>query len=152
MEKVIVLGIGNQLMMDDGIGIYLTEELAKQKHPENISYLIGESDIDYCLQQIEQASYMIILDTVRAGKEPGELSIFPINNLHEQRPLDISPHNIHLFQSLYLQRDTLKGFLIGIEPFEIKFHIGLSAPLKGKWDTILRDVRITIDQLLKDSH
>ncbi len=46
MEKIIVLGIGNLLMMDDGIGIYLIEQLCKLNCTPYVSFLIGESDID----------------------------------------------------------------------------------------------------------
>ena len=58
------MGIGNRLMMDDGIGIYLVEELAKLDEQSNIDYLVGESDVDYCLNQIEELTPVIILDAI----------------------------------------------------------------------------------------
>lgn len=148
MERIIVLGIGNQLMMDDGIGIYLVEELEKLDTTSNIHYLIGESDIDYCIEKIEEATYTIILDAVYSGKETGELSIYPLANVHEYQTLDISPHNLHLFQVLYQQRKTIKGVLIGIEPYEISFHIGKSQNITEKWDQILMEVKQTIMTLI----
>ncbi|MCT8139181.1 hydrogenase maturation protease [Anaerobacillus sp. CMMVII] len=148
MERIIVLGIGNQLMMDDGIGIYLVDELSKVNVNTSISYVVGEADIDYCLKQIEGATFIIIVDAVCSGGEPGDLKVFSLANLHESKPLDISPHNLHLFQVLYHQRETLKGFLIGIEPYRIEFHIGLSEPLKEKWDQILSTVQQTIECLI----
>lgn len=148
MERIIVLGIGNQLMMDDGIGIYLVEELEKLDKASNIHYLIGESDIDYCIEKIEEATYTIILDAVYSGKETGELSIYPLSNVHEYQTLDISPHNLHLFQVLYQQRKTIRGFLIGIEPYEISFQIGISQNINEKWNQILREVKETIMALI----
>jgi hydrogenase maturation protease len=148
MEKIIILGIGNQLMMDDGIGIYLAKELSKRDDSPNNHYLIGESDIDYCLDQIEGVAFILILDAVLSGKKPGELSIYSLADLHEYQILDLSPHNLHLFQVLYQQKETLKGFLIGVEPYEMRFHIGLSDTLKQKWSLILRDVAKVIDELI----
>ncbi|MGF3106143.1 hydrogenase maturation protease [Rossellomorea sp. DUT-2] len=148
MEKIIVLGIGNQLMMDDGIGIYLVEEISKLNHTPHVSFLIGESDIDYCMGQIKKATFVIIVDAVYTGNNPGELTVYPLENLHEYQTLDISAHNFHLFQSLYQQRESIPGYLIGVEPYEIRFHIGLSNSLKEKWKTILRDVSATIDKLI----
>lgn len=148
MERIIVLGIGNQLMMDDGIGIYLVEELEKLDKTSNIHYLIGESDIDYCIGKIEEATFTIILDAVCSGKETGEISIYSLANLHEHQTLDISPHNLHLFQVLYQQRETIKGFLIGVEPYEISFHFGISQTLNKKWGQILVEVKKTIVQLI----
>lgn len=148
MEKVIVLGIGNILMMDDGIGIYLIEQLSKLNSSSNISFLIGESDIDYCMEQIMEATFVIIVDAVFSGDTPGKLTVYPLSDLHEHQELDISPHNFHLFQLLYLQRESIKGFLIGVEPYEIRFHIGLSKTLNEKWNTILEDVSQTIERLV----
>lgn len=148
MERIILLGIGNQLMMDDGIGIYLVEELEKLNQTSNIHYIIGESDIDYCIEKIEEATYTIILDAVYSGKETGEVSIYPLANLHEHQTLDISPHNLHLFQVLYQQRNTIKGVLIGIEPYEICFKIGISQSITEKWDQILLEVKKTITAVI----
>lgn len=148
MHKVLVLGIGNRLMMDDGIGIYVIEELSKQEHTTNIQYVIGESDIDYCLEQIEGSTFVIIVDAVYGGKAPGELSIYPLANVLEQQTIHISTHNLHLFQVLYLQKETLKGFLIGVEPSEIKFHLGLSHLIQQRWQQILEMVNKMIKQIV----
>lgn len=148
MQKVLVLGIGNRLMMDDGIGIYVIEELKKRTDAANIQYVIGESDIDYCLEHIEGATFVIIVDAVYSGKVPGELSIYSLANVLEQQTLHISPHNLHLFQVLYLQKDTMKGFLIGVEPSEIKFHLGISQILQERWQQIVEVVKSTIERIL----
>jgi hydrogenase maturation protease len=148
MEKIIVLGIGNVLMMDDGIGIYLIEELSRQNNDPNISFLIGESDIDYCIEQIMDADFVIIVDAAVSGKGPGCLTVYHLSDLHEHRELDISSHNFHLFNLLYLQRESIKGYLIGVEPYEIQFHIGLSKLLNEKWDSILQDVSKKIETLI----
>lgn len=148
MEKIIVLGIGNRLMMDDGIGIYLTQELKKLDRKSNIHYLIGESDIDYCIQQIEKATFVIILDAVFSGNEPGDLTVYPMDNLYEYQTLAISPHNLHLFQMLNQQQETIKGFLIGVEPYEIRFHNGLSKQLEEKSGKILLRVKKIILTLI----
>lgn len=148
MENIIVLGIGNRLMMDDGIGIYLIEQLPKLNRTPHVSFLIGESDIDYCMDQIMKTTFVIIVDAVFSGNKPGELTVYPLANLHEYQTLDISAHNFHLFQSLYQQKESIKGYLIGVEPYEIRFHIGLSKTIREKWKTILQDVSQTIDRLI----
>jgi hydrogenase maturation protease len=148
MEKIVVLGIGNRLMMDDGIGIYLVEELSRLNISLPVSFIIGESDIDYCMKKMMDATFAIIVDAVFSGNDPGELAVYSIADLHEQHTLDISAHNFHLFQSLYQQRESIKGYLIGVEPHEVRFHIGLSSILKEKWEPILREVEQTIDRLI----
>ena len=148
MEKILVLGIGNRLMMDDGIGIYVVEELSKRACAANSQYAIGESDIDYCLEQIEGATFVIIVDAIYSGKAPGDVTVYPLEHLLEHPTLNISPHNMHLFQVLYLQRDTMKGFLIGVEPSEIKFHLGLSQSIQQRWHQIIHKVNRTIESIV----
>ena len=148
MEKVLILGIGNQLMMDDGLGIYIVEELSKSFPLPGVEYVSGESDIDFCIGQIEDATYVIVIDAAVSGTDPGQVSLYPIADLHQQQSLDISPHNIHLFQVLYQQKDRLKGYLIGIEPFEVNFHIGLSKGMIQKWDNLLSEVKRIMNKLI----
>jgi hydrogenase maturation protease len=148
MEKVLILGIGNQLMMDDGLGIYIVEELQKSFPLPGVEYVSGESDIDFCIGQIEDATYVIIIDAAVSGTDPGQVSLYPIADLHQQQSLDISPHNIHLFQVLYQQKNRLKGYLIGIEPFEVNFHIGLSEPMIHEWNYVISEVKKIINNLI----
>lgn len=44
MKEIVVLGIGNRLMMDDGIGVRLVEELDQREHVPYIRYVPGETD------------------------------------------------------------------------------------------------------------
>ncbi|MFG6493715.1 hydrogenase maturation protease [Fictibacillus sp. UD] len=150
MEKILILGIGNQLMMDDGLGIYIVEELSRSFPLPGVEYVSGESDIDFCIGQIEDATYVIVIDAAVSGTDPGQVSLYPIADLHQQQSLDISPHNIHLFQVLYQQSNRLKGYLIGIEPFEVKFHIGLSERMIHKWDQVIAEVKKILNNLIED--
>ncbi|MED1601172.1 hydrogenase maturation protease [Alkalihalophilus marmarensis] len=148
MKNILILGIGNQLMMDDGIGIYLIDELKKFKYERELEFIAGESDINYCLAQIERASFVIILDAMFADKEPGEVYVYALDTLHEQKMLDISPHNLHLFEVMHHQRNKLHGYLIGIEPSEVRFHIGLSENIQTQWPVIIKEVKRKIERLI----
>ena len=149
MEKIVVLGIGNRLMMDDGIGIYLVEELMKEERVQNIEYIIGESDIDYCIEQIENATFVIIIDCAITGRQPGDVTIHSLDNLLVSRLLDVSIHNLHLFQVLYQLSNQFTGYVIGIEPYEITFHFGLSDVIENKRNEIKETVKEVIEQLIK---
>ncbi|UOE57649.1 hydrogenase maturation protease [Bacillus sp. CMF12] len=148
MKKAIILGIGNRLMKDDGIGVYLAEELRKTEKSLECEYIIGESDIDYSLSKLEGAEFVIILDAVLSGGTPGDIGVFPLDRAYSHKFLGLSPHNLHLFQALYDQRNKLEGFLIGIEPFDISFQMGLSREICRKWPEIVGKVKKTIDKIL----
>lgn len=140
MKKTLVLGIGNRLMMDDGIGIYVVEELQRQNYNSNLTYVIGETDINYCLGQINDTEFLVIIDAVRAGKEPGEITVIPLDKITGQQYPGYSCHNFHLIDLLGHNK-ALKGVLIGIEAFEINYSTGLSKVLAASFPAIIDRVK-----------
>ncbi|MEH6988529.1 hydrogenase maturation protease [Cytobacillus firmus] len=150
MKKTIILGIGNRLMKDDGVGIYIAEELLNTEENLHCEYILGESDIDYSLSKLEGAEFVIILDAILSGGNPGDIEVYSLDKIESHRFLGLSPHNMHLFQALYEQRDKMEVCLIGVEPFDISFQIGLSSELEKKWPEIVSKVKKTMDEILSN--
>jgi len=147
MKNITVLGIGNRLMMDDGIGINVVERLSQQNSIKNCEFLIGETDIDYCLSVIDKANYIVIIDAVINGRNPGDITILPVKS---SRGLSegISLHNLHLVDYIKNFKKNLKGIVIGIEPFEITCHFGLSLIIDQKLSVICENIKNTLKQHL----
>lgn len=133
---MLIMGIGNVLMQDDGIGVYLAEELKAENNDKRIRYVIGETDVDYCLAEAEEGKFLIILDAVQMGSKKGSIYEMPLTQLTMMEK-GIAAHNFHLFHALSLK----KGLLIGIEPYEINFHFGLSEDLKRNYSIIKQKVK-----------
>lgn len=140
MEKICVLGIGNRLMMDDGIGVYIVEKLKKDNKQDSVKFVIGETDIDYCLDEITKADFIIVIDAAGAGKNPGDITILSLNEAVNKTDIGLSLHNLHFFQLAKYSNNSLKGILIGIEPFEINYGFGLSNVLKNMLPQIVDSV------------
>lgn len=134
MSKLTVVGIGNRLYCDDGIGCELAEALSKQNKERDIDYVIGETDVVWCLAHITSPR-VIILDAVQMGKEPGTIKVFRINDVRPHE-MGISMHNGHLL-SLLQENRMKEGLLIGIEPYEL-------APFYGLSKSMLRNFKKTI--------
>jgi len=133
---MLIMGIGNVLMQDDGIGVYLAEELKEENNDKRIRYVIGETDVDYCLAEAEEGEFLIILDAVQMGSKKGSVYEIPLTQL-SMMEVGIAAHNFHLFHALSLK----KGLLIGVEPYEINFHYGLSEDLKRNYFIIKQKVK-----------
>ncbi|WP_028784868.1 hydrogenase maturation protease [Thalassobacillus devorans] len=145
MQKIVVLGIGNTLMRDDGIGVYVVESL-KGLEQVNVTYIIGETDLDYCLDAAEDASFLFVVDATSTGKPPGAISWYELKRMPVME-LGISAHNLHLFHMLH--DSNVKGYLIGIEAAIIDFHLGLSEVLERKFLKIVEDVRKTMEDKIE---
>lgn len=148
MTKVCVLGIGNRLMKDDGVGIYVTEALQKQNESENIEFIIGESDIDYSLSAVEKANVLIVIDSVLTGSEAGKVDVFQLEkDLSRFSSLGISAHNLHLFHMIPMLYPDMMAFVIGIEAECIEFGTQLSESLDRQFESILHQVCCKIDEI-----
>ncbi len=144
MRSVLVLGLGNRLMMDDGVGVAAVEALARQQPPcEGLRFEVGETDFEYCLALAEGADDLILVDAAVTGSSPGSVTLMPLHEAAARRP-GISQHHLH-FLDLLLQRDPAKRpTLIGIEPHQITYGLGLSAVLGSQFEIIVERVRALV--------
>ena len=139
MKKVIA--IGNRIMMDDAIGIKIVESLKEDLEQLGFSIVLGETDIDYALNEINEGDFIIIVDSSLMGKDPGTISVSSLNNIKEYNEKTYSLHQMSLVKVLS-GSDLFKidGFLITIEASEINFGMELSRILKNKFEAIKNKV------------
>jgi len=151
MGHITVLGIGNRLMMDDGIGLYVVENLKNKDMYHDLKYVIGETDIDFCLDEIQGSDYLIVVDAVSTGNKPGEITIKPLNEALPVFNAGLSAHNLHFMDILTRTVRDIKGILVGIEVSEVNYKIGLSEVLTQKLPEIADKVGNLIRATLKVS-
>jgi hydrogenase maturation protease len=147
MKQVVVLGIGNRLLRDDGIGIYVVEKLREQDTTDTIRYVIGETDIDYCLDEIKEAEFIVVVDADKTGESPGNVTVIPLDKVISAATPGLSCHNLHLFDMIVYFNKELNGILVGIAVFEISYGIGLSQILNDQFADIFSKVQSIIRSL-----
>lgn len=140
MKKILVLGIGNRLMMDDGIGVYIVEELKKRNTDPNIRYVTGETDIYFCLEQMKNALFTIIIDAALLGNEPGTISVVSLDRVLNNSIRPISVHDSHLLNEIKMTDKNSEGLFIGIEPYEINYAPCLSQILQKHYFKIIEEI------------
>jgi hydrogenase maturation protease len=84
-NQVLVMGIGNTLLQDDGIGVHITETF-KSAHPADprVSILDGGTIGLSLLPEIEDAEMVIIVDASEIGERPGTMRIFRDQEIDQQ--------------------------------------------------------------------
>lgn len=76
-RKVLVMGIGNTLLQDDGIGIHVTELFKSSREEDPDLDVIDGGTIGLSLlPEIEDAGKVIIVDASEIGEKPGTMRIF----------------------------------------------------------------------------
>ena len=139
-------------MADDAIGIYIVEDLMQLNTNPNTEYIIGETDVDYCIGEVFDYNCIIIIDAFLSGKQTGEITSVPLNELNSDNYDGFySMHGIHLLNMLKRELHSIDGILIGIEPYEIGYGFTLSKPLQRCYSSILEEVCQQIAKYIKQS-
>jgi hydrogenase maturation protease len=141
--RIVVIGVGNLLMKDEGIGIHVVQALQELDLPPDISLIDGGTspDLVACTRAGDK---LVIVDAARAGGEPGAVYRFLPDDLKEERGALTSAHEMGVESSLRLMelsgnlpRETV---IIGIEPAEIDWGTELSPRLSHRMPDIVRVV------------
>jgi hydrogenase maturation protease len=139
--QIKIIGIGNRIMTDDAIGIKVVEALEVELKNSGFEVIIGETDIEYTLNRIENGDYIIIIDSSLFGIETGAVSVFSLKDLREFNEKGYSLHQMSLIKMLsnftFLH---VEGKVITIEASNIDFGTELSDKLIVKFDEIKEKV------------
>jgi len=145
-----VIGIGNRIMMDDAVGIKIIEELEQELKALNLQCIIGETDIEFTLNAIDDGDFIIIIDSSYFGLLPGTVLSMELRNLEAFNEKGYSLHQLSLVKILSnFKLLNIKGNLITIEAAEIDFGIELSEELNNQLDFIKEKVLIEIKKSIK---
>ena len=147
----LVLGCGNPIMGDDGLGLVALEQLRREwELPPSVTLVDGGTWGMNLLPLIEEADQLLLLDAIRAGTSPGTVLELERDDLPRYFSLKISPHQIDLREVLGLAelRGTLPdpAVAIGVEPDYVDLGTALSAPVAAQVDAVVaRAVRRLAD-------
>ena len=144
MKRVLVIGIGSLVMRDDGIGSRVVEAIESSLREHDIASIVGETDFQYCFDEIKQDDLVIILDAMNQSEEPGSIDVMLLSDALTDRGMFRTQHEFSLFDLIELHAPQTPGYFIGIEAAEIGFGFDLSAPLRECFEQICANVLNTI--------
>ena len=130
MKKIVIIGFGNLLMGDDGVGIQAGQKLMKASLPVHVEVIDGGVASFEILDQVRTADLIILIDALAAGGQPGDIYCLlseKLDNLKVNQGLSL--HEFTLIGSLRLAKalGPMPPILIyGIEPADISFRWGLT--------------------------
>ncbi len=144
MNRTLVLGLGNNLLRDDGFGIKVIERLERISLPAEI---INGATLGLSLLEIlKNYQKAIVVDAVDMGKTPGTVGRFTsqqIIDLPESR--NFSLHEIGLLEILKIGRSLEEDFnnviIIGVQPGEISPGEQLSPEVEDKIPEVLEMIK-----------
>ena len=143
--KTLVIGVGNRILSDEGLGVHVIERLlAGYQIPEDVLLLDGGTlglDLLYYLQGVEN---LLLIDAVEMRKEAGTLIRMVNNEVPAFLSMKMSPHQVGIpdmlavakMKDLYPQNVILWG----VEPDSLELGMELSPTVEAILPTLIDEV------------
>lgn len=150
----VVIGLGNPLMGDDGLGLVALERLRSgYTIPPDVELVDGGTWGMNLLPVIEDAGRVILIDAIDVAATPGTPVRLERARLPCYLAMKISPHQVDLRDVLGLAelRGTLPNdtIALGLQPLRVAFGEGLSDVLLGRVDDL---VTLVVQELADRGH
>lgn len=140
--KATVLGIGNVLLRDEGVGVHVVERLQQRfALPAEVEVVDGGTTGMELTECLSRRDLVVIVDAVRTGRPAGT----PVRLSHEELPAffrtRISPHQLGLSEVLatlrLLNEAPRNSVLIGIEPVCMDTGLEMTPEVAAKVDELV---------------
>lgn len=125
--RTLILGLGNELLGDEGVGVHGVRLLQKLALPEDTVVLeIGTAILD-ALPDLEQAERVIVLDAMKENSRAGTVYKIPLDHCSGS-PCIASMHGFDIFRVMALTGRTEPPpvMVFGVEPETIGWSMALS--------------------------
>jgi len=154
MCKIAVLGVGNILRSDDGVGVEAANRLAKIAWPDNVTIYDAGTAIMNMLDVFINQDILIVIDALEGGHEPGTIYRLTPEQLGEWRREGFSLHDVQVLDMLNVA--ALINYhptviIYGIEPYVLKLNLGLSEQMQASLPVLLTYVRQELSDLIEKS-
>jgi hydrogenase maturation protease len=150
--RITVLGIGNLLLKDEGIGIHLVQKLASVVDDANVKIIDAGTYPDFLSLVDESTDKLIIVDAVKTGDRPGTIYRFSFDDVDLDAVTPVSLHDMSVLDSLrtmaLFNRQPKSTVVIGIEPKTIDFGLDLSPEVEESLPKIVNLVLKEIEETI----
>ena len=149
--KVVVLGVGNILLTDEGLGVRAVEMLeAGYTLPEDVTLIDGGTSAMEILEDLENLDALIIADAVFAHQEPGALVKLEGDAVPAFFKRNMSPHQVGLSDVLaaleFNDRQPKKTVICGIKPVSMQLCMELTPEVQAQMPAL---VTMVVEELRK---
>lgn len=137
MTRTVVLGIGNILLSDEGVGVRVVEALADGWHlPPEVELIDGGTSAMEMLEQLENLDLLVVVDCVRGGRPPATHVLLKGDSVPVFFRTKLSPHQVGLSDVLanleFIGRSPAETIIIGVEPESMALGMELTPAVAAR--------------------
>ncbi|MBI1905297.1 MAG: HyaD/HybD family hydrogenase maturation endopeptidase [Rhodocyclales bacterium] len=140
--RAVLLGVGNILLTDEGVGVRAIERFERQfELPDNVTVLDGGTSAMEMLDDLEDLDLLVVVDCVRVGKAPATVVVLTEDEVPAFFRQRLSPHQVGLsdvFATMLLVGRAPRAIVvIGVQPVEIGLSMELTPQVEAAMPTVL---------------
>jgi len=142
-KKVVIIGIGNLILRDEGVGVHAVRELEGRDLPPRVEVIDGGTALMDLLSVIRDAEKIIVIDALKGGGEPGTIYRVCPDDLMAEAEHPLSLHQVGLLEVLGMARQIggdPEVVIIGVEPKEISWGMELTPEVEAKLPKVIETV------------
>ena len=128
---VLVLGIGNILLRDEGVGVRVVEMLQAMELPSTVEVFDGATAGVDLLDVLADRRKVIVIDALQADEPPGTVFRLSPSELEPPEPMPLSLHQVGLLEALRMARligcPPEQVVIFGVRPKDVGYGLDLSA-------------------------
>jgi hydrogenase maturation protease len=124
--RILIAGVGNELLSDDGVGIYAVRALQEDPLPGVTLAEIGTAVL-HGLDFLDGADRVLVIDAARGGRPPGTLYLFEAaDNSGAEALTSVHAMGLREAARLLYGKPVPPITILGVEPESLAYGMGLS--------------------------
>ena len=139
--RVIILGVGNLLLSDEGVGVHVANMLMDMDLPPGVQVVEGGTDGFRLMNVVAGAGRLIVVDAVKGGGAPGSIYRFDIKDVPTYPDAyKTSVHQVGILEVVHLSEligEAPETTIIGVEPKSLGVGMELSPEVTAKLSRII---------------
>jgi hydrogenase maturation protease len=153
VAQKLVLGIGNILLHDEGVGVYAARAMQQVKLPEDVEVVDGGTSGADLVEVIADRPLVIVIDAMKSKEPPGTIYRFTDDDLIANSEAIISIHEFGLVETLLMARQLKcapkQVIIFGVQPANITPGEGMTKEVANAVpkviQAVMEELRLPID-------
>lgn len=143
VDRTLILGIGNVLMGDEGVGVHVVRQLEQAGLPPHVSVLDGGTGGFHLLSELASHDPVVMVDATMDGQPPGTVSVIEPRYASDF-PRTLTAHDIglrDLIVSATLLGQLPRMRLVTVSIADVQpMQLSLSAPVEGAVPRVVAEI------------
>ncbi len=144
MRDTVIIGIGNILLQDDGVGVHVVNQLESETLPSTIELVDGGTSTLDTLGYFLDYRKVIVVDCLRAGLEPGTIYKIEPEDIKNYQKGNLSIHDVQILDVVKMA--NMMGHypevvIFGIEPKTISVNLEMTDLMYAKIPEVIANIK-----------